>query len=345
MKVLMMSTDRKILEAGTQARSRMQSYAELFDELHIVVLGAKGERKSAGKLSLYPLSRVSALFWKPPQADVVTSQDPFETALIARFVARKISAPLHVQIHTDFKSPYFRSGALNRVRALLAPWNLRKAKTIRVVSERIKRSLPAGVIGKASVLPIFADVESIRRSQVPVGLKQESFSFGKVVLMASRFTKEKDIATAIEAFARAASAYPDAGLVVVGEGPEKDALVEKAKSLGIENKTVFVSWTDKEKLASYMKVADAFLSTSLFEGYGLSMLEAHAAGCALVATDAGIAPELTSYICDPRNALCLSERLKEALFGKNGNKAYEYPYASPEAYFEAFKADIERALL
>src|SRR5690606_10213044 len=97
-----------------------------------------------------------------PRPDVITVQDPFETGFVGIILSVLLRAPLHVQIHTDFLSPYFGSVSLfNRVRAAIAGIALNRAKRIRVVSERIKRSLEEKYQLKApvTVLPIYTDTE------------------------------------------------------------------------------------------------------------------------------------------------------------------------------------------
>ncbi len=58
----------------------------------------------------------------------------------------------------------------------------------------------------------------------------------------------------------------------------------------IKANVIFEPWTDD--LVSYYKTADLFLLTSNHEGYGMSVVEAMAAGCPLIMTDVGCAREL-----------------------------------------------------
>ena len=53
---------------------------------------------------------------------------------------------------------------------------------------------------------------------------------------------------------------------------------------------VFEGW--QENLISYYKTANLFLLSSNYEGYGMTLLEAAAAGCPIISTDVGIAGEL-----------------------------------------------------
>ncbi len=377
--VLMISTDAKILEEGSPVRARMAEYGALFGELHIVVFAKRSEAPSIqeGRSAIskntfaYPTASVSKLWYvrdatrigasivssaRLAAADsVITTQDPFETGLVGARLSKKTGVPLHVQIHTDFHSPYFKDSILNRIRTVIADKVFPRASAIRAVSERICASLPADARQKASVLPIFADIASIRGAAIDptADLRKRYPQFGKIVLMASRLTKEKDFSTALEAFALALKSAQvsgarglslPAGLVIVGAGPEEGSIRSRISSLGLDDRVVIEPWADRATIVSYMKTCDVFLSASRYEGYGLSMLEAHAAGATVVATDAGIASELAGSVAAPGDADALAANLSAAISGRLKNKPSIYPYPSKEAYLEAFKKDIDRAL-
>lgn len=368
-KVLMISTDAKILDEGSPVRARMAEYGALFEELHIIVFAKNAFQVSAsnfqkeGRVEIsqntfaYPTDSVSKLTYVldavkigisiiedrtlKMENSVITTQDPFETGMVGEKLASKFGLPLHVQVHTDFHSPYFKNSLLNLVRMRLAKKSLAKARAVRAVSERIRSSLDGDVRERTSILPIFADLAAIKNSNITVSadLRLKYPQFKKIILMASRLTKEKDFATALAAFAETLKEFPRAGLVVVGAGPEAGSV--KGKNVVLE------SWADHDTLISYMKTCDVFLSSSLYEGYGLSMLEAHAAGATLVATDAGIAPLLVheKALIAQKSPKNMAVGLKMALGGLICNKEYKYPYLDKKAYLEAYKADIEKALL
>lgn len=378
-RVLMISTDAKIFEEESSVRARMIEYGALFGELHIVVFVAKengitnknGITKENGEklpgpacvavsknVFIYPTNSISKLLyvtdavkigisiitdWKlSPTDSVITTQDPFETGLVGKKLSEKSGIPLHIQIHTDFYSPYFKTSLLNKIRIAISNKTLSHARAVRAVSERIKNSLPEAIKAKTSVLPIFADLEAIKRMPITADLRKKYPQFKKIVLMASRLTREKDIPTGIAAFSVILKNYPDTGLVIVGSGPE-----EKKIKAGVKNpgSVVFLPWADYGILISCMKTCDVFLSTSLYEGYGLSMLEAHTAGVLLVATDAGIAPLLASELAHPGDAGEVADLLSKALSSKLANRAYSHPYPSKQAYLETYRGDIERALI
>ncbi|MBX4216193.1 glycosyltransferase family 4 protein, partial [Candidatus Parcubacteria bacterium] len=222
-----------------------------------------------------------------PRPEVVTSSDPAETGLAAWRLASAHGAKLHLQVHTDMASPYFKKGILNRVRTVIARFLLPRADGIRVVSERILRSLKNYKLkAEPVVLPIFTDSEKyVCRISEPLKKKYPQFDF--MMLTVARLEPEKDIACALRTLARVVREYPRVGLVIVGEGSERAPLMRRAKALGVERHVIFEGW--REDVASYYCGADLYLSVSRYEGYGLSLVEAALSGLPIVTTDVGIA--------------------------------------------------------
>jgi len=312
MKILMLSTDKKIFEPGSEVKLRMLGYASQVDELFIVILGITRSLKAEENLEYMGMTRLRALFWKPKNKfDLVTSQDPFEAGIIAWRLARHLQTKLELQIHTDISSPYFwRESILNKIRFLIAKFLLSKADQIRVVSQRIADYLKAKSYNpkaKIEVRPIFVDVGMIKNAPITVDLHKKYSQFDKIILMASRLTREKNIKLAIRAMREIVRQEPRAGLIIVGSGSEGEKLRRKvgvpieasglkAKSYQLLGNIIFENWVGQEILYSYYKTADLFLNTSWYEGYGMTLVEAHAAGCKIISTDVGVAREVGAKI-------------------------------------------------
>jgi 1,2-diacylglycerol 3-alpha-glucosyltransferase len=256
---------------------------------------------------------------------LISCQDPFESGLTGWFVKKKFKIPFQLQVHTDFLSPFFQKGSLlNKIRVLMAKFLVYRADCIRVVSERIRNSIIFNLKvsnSKIVVLPIFVDVERIKSTPVVVNLHSKYPQFDFIILMASRLTKEKNIEMAIKVFSDIAREYPNAGLVIVGDGPEKKNQKLKAKSRKLGGNIIFEEAVSFEKLISYYKTADLFLLTSNFEGYARSVIEAMASGCPVVMTDVGLAGEV---LINKKDGLVVpvgnAEKLKEAILSLISNR-------------------------
>ncbi|MFA5173380.1 MAG: glycosyltransferase family 4 protein, partial [Candidatus Paceibacterota bacterium] len=199
------------------------------------------------------------------------------------------------QIHTDFLSPFFfRQSFLNKIRVFAAKLIIWKADRIRVVSERIKKSLvEIGLEGKKiDVLPISIKAEEIENIPISFNLKEKYPGMDFIILMVSRITPEKNIRSAVAAFFEALKKRPKMKLVIAGEGPSLPDLKRETEKRGILKDVEFLGELTHEKAISAMKTADLFLSSSVYEGYGMTAVEAAAAGCPVLITDTGIAGEI-----------------------------------------------------
>ena len=97
-----------------------------------------------------------------------------------------------------------------------------------------------------------------------------------VVGNVARFMPVKNHQLLLEAFAVCAKQLPGARLVLVGEGPLRDAVEKQAESLGIGDKVLFPGTTEDVHL--YMAMFDLFALPSFSEGLGIVVVEAQAAG-------------------------------------------------------------------
>jgi glycosyltransferase involved in cell wall biosynthesis len=299
MRVLSIGSDPSLLTEGSASWQRQLAYAHAFGALDIVnVVSQRGTYAGEG-LSIRAASHLNAyrLARALPKPDVVTAQDPFELGLIAWRAARHFEVPLHVQLHTDPFDPDFKRAhwPLNWIRLLLMGFVLRRATRIRVVSERVKRSLGSHyrLSAPVSVLPIFIDVAAFKGARPPVELVERFAAFPTKLLVVSRLEQEKNVSLAITAFAE--SAPQGACLIIVGEGTQRAVLERLAKKLGVGDRVFFEGQSDARP---YYALCDLLLVPSKYEGYGMTIVEALAAGKPVISTDVGIARDAGAIVSD-----------------------------------------------
>jgi glycosyltransferase involved in cell wall biosynthesis len=150
--------------------------------------------------------------------------------------------------------------------------------------------------------------------------------------------------------------YPKTGLVIVGDGPMKNRLARFAWWKGVSNNVAFEPW--QNDLVSYYKTANLFLQTSVFEGFGLALLEAVASGLPSVSSDVGIAPELLNhkghtFVCPVNDMWCFVRMISDLIENNQLREFFSLDIAptgvapftmTKESYLQAYKASIERAL-
>ncbi len=135
------------------------------------------------------------------------------------------------------------------------------------------------------------------------------------ILCVAHLYPRKDVATLLEAVARL-----PAGVVlrVVGTGPERGRLEERARSLGISARVELAGHVPFDRLAAEYRRADVFCLPSRQEGFGIVFLEAMAAGLPIVAARAAAVPELvregeTGALVPPGDAPALAAALRTLL--------------------------------
>lgn len=101
-----------------------------------------------------------------------------------------------------------------------------------------------------------------------------------IILMAARFSQQKDYQTLIKALVHLPSQFK---LIMCGDGEEKNDCQELVKSLGLNNRAFFLG--NRADIYSVMKCSDINVLSSHYEGFGLSIVEAMAAKKPVVATN------------------------------------------------------------
>lgn len=319
MKALLVTNDPTVFDEQSVARARMRTYAGQIGTLYVLSYAHPAQRKAylggvqegslvlvavgGGKIGrLLALKKKARALIQQEHIEVVSAQDPFEYGWVAWQAVKWTQAKLHLQVHTDFCSPWFtRSGVmraqavrmpfLNTVRRVIADRVLPHADGVRAVSLRVKSSLVeryGSRIPEPSVIPITTD----GTLPSPVALPPHPFSF--TLVMVGRLEPEKRIDDALDALARVALTYPTVGLCIIGDGRERARLMRRARRLGLTDRVLFLGWrTDARAL---MQSAQAYIHTSAYEGYGLVLIEAALARLPIITTDVGIVGEVfTGY--------------------------------------------------
>ncbi len=163
-----------------------------------------------------------------------------------------------------------------------------------------------------------------RLTVVPNGVDTDFFQPGRngrkegppVVLSVARLVPDKDHDTLLAAFSRVAAQYPGAELWLVGNGPRREVLEQKARDLGLAGQVKFLPATDD--IRQMYRQGDIFALSSVNEALPNVILEAMAAGLPVVATRVGglpeaVVPEETGLLVDPRDIEGMAASLSRLL--------------------------------
>jgi glycosyltransferase involved in cell wall biosynthesis len=166
--------------------------------------------------------------------------------------------------------------------------------------------IPNGVIPPPATPPGAAD-EARRRYRL---------DGRRVVLAASAKRPHKNLARLLDAVA-AMPAERRPLLLLPGYPTDHEReLRERAAALGVDADTRFLGWLDDDELEALYAVADAFVMPSLYEGFGLPVLEAMARGVPVAASDRSSLPEVAGHaalLFDPEDVRQIEAALTQLL--------------------------------
>lgn len=341
MHLVAFSTDRRLLAADAPLQkayaARLSSYTLLVGSKKWNVGGRRIIAENAQAIGVDWRFLFSVECWRLiKRADVLSSQDPFEAGFLAWIVAAVFRKPLHVQVHTDiFARSFTQMHAGNRFRQYVARWVISRAARVRVVSAVVKEKLTAlGVKAPMTVLPIFVDVAAFQQVE---RVKHPRFKIA--LLMIGRLEAEKRFEEGIKALALLRAHGHDAGLTIVGSGSRRTYLQKVAQENKVDGFVTFAGNT--HDVRPYVASADVLLLPSAYEGYGLVIIEALAAGVPVIATDVGIAKEVGAIIAPHEDFP--GTVLSWASGGPRQGVLHGYPYTTQDAYVHAWVADVSAA--
>jgi glycosyltransferase involved in cell wall biosynthesis len=211
-----------------------------------------------------------------------------------------------------------------------------------VVSRAISAVVEAGGVGAASLRLVYEGVpdrvaaeggrELLEALGVPAGVPV----LGNVAAL----TGHKDHATLVEAMACLRPRFPEARLVIAGEGELRPALEAQVRDRGLADRVVFAGF--RRDLDRLLPAFSVFCLSSRLEGLGTSLLDAMAFGLPVVATAAGGIPEavedrVSGRVVPPGDPGALAEALADLLGDDERRRAYGA--AGRRRFLERFTAD------
>lgn len=159
-------------------------------------------------------------------------------------------------------------------------------------------------------LALFPDVKRwVIPNQVSLPANLRNLRTGRTLSAAGRLVPQKGFDMLLDAFARISPSHPDWKLVIWGEGPERQALEAQRDRLGLRKK-VFLPGVS-ERPAEWVETADIFVLSSRYEGWGIVLTEAMAAGLPVVSFDCLHGP--SDMITDGHDGLLVPSGNVEAL--------------------------------
>jgi glycosyltransferase involved in cell wall biosynthesis/O-antigen/teichoic acid export membrane protein len=191
------------------------------------------------------------------------------------------------------------SATIVRLWARLRDSLLRRAHATVAISAEIEAALARRVGSATRVVRIPNGLELGDRSAAGADRtelrRRLALPDGLLVIYTGRLSRAKGLPMLLEVWTQIAHQHPDAHLVLVGSGDRsfdgcEQELREYVRTTQLDSRVTFTGHV--ENVQDYLHASDLFVSCSDSEGFGLSLVEAMAAGLPCVSTAVGVAPEV-----------------------------------------------------
>jgi len=228
--------------------------------------------------------------------DIIHTHHPILLGQTAATKARDYNLPLIFTFHTQYHEythyiPFPQEQVQEFIKNRIISWlgeYMRKCQHIIIPSDSMRSILvnEYGLVDKFTVIPTGIDIKPFKKTDGAALRSQWGWGDDKVIISAGRLAEEKNWITLLNAFALALKQQPNLRLVLLGDGPQAEALRQLAGELGIAERVTFTGKVPFEDVPPYLKAAVLFAFASITETQGIVTLEAMAAGLPVVAVDA-----------------------------------------------------------
>ncbi len=142
------------------------------------------------------------------------------------------------------------------------------------------------------------------------------------MLFIGRIVKLKGVQLVIDILGQIKDKYPEAKLLVGGDGEYLDELKKQAKQLNVEDKVVFLGNLSRKQVKEQLANCDLFILPSMSEGRPISLIEAMVMKKPMIASDVGAINEIVvdgknGFLINPYNIEQIKEKIVYCLENKN----------------------------
>ena len=299
--------------------------------------------KNGFRVSVFPKKQINKVM-QEFCPDVVHVQDSDMIGLSVVNYAKKHQIPV---VTTEHNQPEVIIDQFKALKPIKKPMSAALLKYLRSYHEKSDfvtmptvKSIHHFLAGREFEVPIAAvsngvDLSNFRPGKAPEEIyeKYQIPADCKIVLYVGRVDPEKKVGVVLEAFSEVYEKYPEAFLLVVGDGIDKARLEKKVKSLKLGKSAKFLGKVMPPDLYEIYKTGSVFVTASEIETQGIVLIEAAATGLPLVAVNKGAVSEIcqddkNGYLCRSEDAEGISRAVlkiitddkKQAEFSENSIK-------------------------
>lgn len=236
----------------------------------------------------------------------------YKSDVLGFFAAVFTKVKLVTTLHGWWVGKEFKSRFHNLLDLFIVRYFDRVVTVSQPLAEKLSRDKALKV--KTIVIPNCVDSKKFETAKDSITIRK-NFNItpdAKIIGAVSRLTEEKGHSYLLDAFAKMVTDFKDIVLLIVGEGPLKDSLIERTRELGIEDKVVFAGFRDD--VADLVAMMDILVMPSISEGLPMAILEAMAAKKPIVASAVGGIPSVikdreTGILIKPKDSDSICEAL------------------------------------
>lgn len=243
------------------------------------------------------------------------------------FYRGKLIVTIHDLTHLVY--PEFLPNKLAYFYAKFMMWiAIKKASKIITVSENTKKDIinffktdPQ----KIEVVPLAAGEEFVKKEKKHVEYLYDKFNIPKdkkILMYVGNLKPHKNIERLLEAYSKINN-IDSTKLLLVGKAFENyQSLEKKEKSLKIEEKVIHTGIVTQEELVDLYNLVDLFVFPSLYEGFGLPVLEALSCGSLVICSNVSSIPEVGGNAVEyfnPNDINDISRKIENNLDNLNNN--------------------------
>jgi len=204
---------------------------------------------------------------------------------------------------------------------LMMPRFLQAAGAVIAVSQHTKRdAMDFYGIDEAKIHVIYEGVSSRFRPapvQAMARVRQTYKLPEQFILSLGTIEPRKNLSSLLEAYRVLRNRGSESGLVIVGKkGWLYEGFFRRLRELGLENEVLFTGFVPDADLPAICSAAELFVFPSLYEGFGLPVLEAMACGAAVITSNVSSLPEVAgdaALLVDPASVKELTEAMAAVL--------------------------------
>jgi 1,2-diacylglycerol 3-alpha-glucosyltransferase len=155
---------------------------------------------------------------------------------------------------------------------------------------KIARKLQGFGFNNVSIIPTGIDLEKFKLDNGRVPILKAKLGIPPdyaVLVTVCRLSPEKNVIEQLGLLKSLLQVCPNTILLIVGDGPERDALEQKTSQLGLGGNVVFVGLVQPSEVQDYYHLGDLFISTSNGESQGLTYAEAFASSLPVICKEVG----------------------------------------------------------